>query len=181
MKEEFSKKLEDGEELIIYGVLNVNRTNKQYGRFAIGFVVLLSLWVFAISNIKVKNFSSFSIFITLIILTMSLIYGLIYNIFSKYRRSNEYFITSKRIALYDQKKGFRLENISDIEHLGIVRERDNYGDLIFGFSANNLLHQLRHGMSFKGVDNPRKIVSILSNINENIHVYDDRPTSKFLK
>ena len=62
-------------------------------------------------------------------LTICLIYGLIYNTFIKYKnKNNEYFVTNKRIAIYNSKSGFRIENICDIEHIGIVREKNNYGE-----------------------------------------------------
>ena len=103
-------------------------------------------------------------------------YGLIYNIFLKYKnKNNEYFVTNKRIAIYNLKNGLRIENISDIEHIDITREKNNYGDLMFNFYANNLIEQMKSGMVFGGVENPREIVEIICSINSNIHIYDDKP------
>ncbi len=178
MKNEFINKLEENEKILFYGVSDVSKTNKQYGRFLLGFVVLLLFWILAIIGIKreeILNFKILIIFLTLSILTICLIYGLVYNIFLKYKKkNNEYFVTNKRIVLYN-KKGFRIENISNIEHIGIVREKNNYGDIIFNFYANNLIEQMKNGMSFEGVENPRKVVALISDINDGIHIYDDRP------
>ncbi len=179
MKNEFINKLEENEKILFYGVSNVSKTSKQYGRFLLGFAVLLLFWILIIIGIKsgeILNFEILIIFLTLGILTICLIYGLVYNIFLKYKKkNNEYFITNKRIALYNSKNGFRIENISDIEHIGIAREKNNYGDISFNFYANNLIEQIKNGMSFEGVENPRKLVALISDINNRIHIYDDRP------
>ena len=34
---------------------------------------------------------------------------------------------------------------------------------------------MKNGIGFEGVENPRKIVTIIRNINNNIHIYDDKP------
>lgn len=34
---------------------------------------------------------------------------------------------------------------------------------------------MKNGMSLEGVENPRKIVALISDINNRIHIYDDRP------
>lgn len=184
MKNEFINKLEENEKILFYGVSNVSKTSKQYGRFLLGFAILLLFWILIIIGIKsgeILNFEILIIFLTLSILTICLIYGLVYNIFLKYKKkNNEYFITNKRIALYNSKNGFRIENISDIEHIGIAREKNNYGDISFNFYANNLIEQIKNGMSFEGVENPRKIVALISDINNKIHIYDDRPKKFFI-
>lgn len=179
MKNEFLNKLEENEKILFYGVSNVSKTSKQYGRFLLGFAILLLFWIsfiIAIKNEKILNFKILINFLTLSILTICLIFGGIYNIFIKYKKkNNEYFVTNKRIALYNSKNGFRIEYISDIEHVGIAREKNNYGDVSFNFYANNLIEQMKNGMSFEGVENPRKIVALISDINNKIQVYDDRP------
>lgn len=184
MKNEFINKLEENEKILFYGVSNVSKTSKQYGRFLLGFAILLLFWILIIIGIKrgeILNFEILIIFLTLSILTICLIYGLVYNIFLKYKKkNNEYFVTNKRIALYNSKNGFRIENISDIEHIGIAREKNNYGDISFNFYANNLIEQIKNGMSFEGVENPRKIVALISDINNKIHIYDDRPKKFFI-
>ena len=35
---------------------------------------------------------------------------------------------------------------------------------------------MKNGMSFEGVKNPREIVAKICDINNKIHIYDDRPT-----
>lgn len=179
MYDEFINKLEEDEKILYYGVSNVRKTSKQYFRFLLGFVVLLLFWILVIDTIKSNSILNLNIlicFITLCILTVCLFYGLIYNIFLKYKRkSSEYFITNKRIAIYNLKTGLRIGNISDIERIGIIREKNNCGDLIFNFYASNLIEQLKNTMSFEGVGNPRKIVTLICEVNNRIHIYDDRP------
>lgn len=179
MKKEFINKLDVDEQILFHGFSNVSKTNKQYGRFLFGFFVLSLFWMLTIINIKNYSVLSFKIlitFITLCILTICLIFGLIYNMFFKYKnKNNEYFVTNKRIALYNLKNGFRIENISNIERIGIFREKNNYGDIFFNFYANNLIDQIKSGMSFEGIENPRDVVTIICGINNNIHIYDDKP------
>ena len=112
----------------------------------------------------------------MVILKICLFYGFIYNTFLKYKKKNyQYFVTNKRIALFNPEKGFRIENISDIEHVSIAREKDNYGDVTFNFYSNSFYEQLTNWMSFEGVENPRKIVELISLLNKNVNFYDDRP------
>lgn len=178
MEKEFINKLEDNEKILFYGVSNVSKVSKQYGRFLLVFAILLLFWILTIICAKIEGMSNFNIwimFLILSILTICLIYGLFYNIFLKYKtKNNEYFVTNKRIALYNSKNGFRIESISNIEHIGITKEKNNYGNISFNFNENNLIDQIKNGMSFEGVENPREIVALISNINNKIHIYDDR-------
>ena len=95
-----------------------------------------------------------------------------------------YKVKSLKIFIYynnyryqwNLKNGLRIENISDIEHIGIAREKNNYGDISFNFYANNLIEQMKNGMSFEGIKNPREIVTTICDINNKILTYDDRPT-----
>ena len=113
----------------------------------------------------------------LFILTIGLIYGIIHNTFLKHKNTNnEYFITNKRIAVYIPQKGFKIKNISDIEHIGISREKNEYGDITFNFYSNDIVQQLKNNISFEGVKDPRQIVEKICELNNKIHVYDDRPT-----
>ena len=178
MKEEFITKLDKDERILFHGFSDVSKTSKQYFRFLLALLVLLLFFILNIIVIKIFGATIEIVisFIILCILTISLLYGLIYNIFLKHvNKNNEYFVTNKKIALYNSKNGFKMGNISNIEHIGIVREKKNYGDLIFNFYANNLIEQMKNGIGFEGVENPRKIVTIICNINNNIHIYDDKP------
>ena len=179
MKNEFISKLEEDEKLLWDGVSDVSKTSKQYGRFLLGFAVLLLFWILLMLGMnreKILNIRFLILFIVLSILTICFIYGFIYNVFLKYKnKNNEFFVTNKRIALYHPKRGFRIESISNIEHIGIAREKNNYGDLSFHFRSNNLTEQMKTGMSFEGVENPRKVVELICEINNEIHVYDDKP------
>lgn len=178
MKKEFINELDKDEKILFHGVSDVSKTSKQYSRFLLGLIVLSLFWIIII--ISIKNYSILTVLIIFSILgvfTICLIYGLIYNVFLKYRnKNNEYYVTNKKIALYNSKKGFRIEKISNIEHIGIAREKNNYGDISFSFHANNLIEQIKNGMSFEGIENPREIVAIICDINNKIHTYDDRPT-----
>lgn len=181
MKNEFINKLEENEELLFYGVSDVSKVSKQFGRFLLGVVILLLFWTLIIILIRngliLLNSNIFMFVIILGILTICLIYGLVYNILLKYKsKNNEYFVTNKRIALYTSKNGFRIEKISDIEYMGVTREKNNYGDISFNFYANNLIEQIKNSMGFEGVENPRNIISLISNINNRINIWDDRPT-----
>ena len=178
MEEEFITKLDKDERILFHGFSDVSKTSKQYFRFLLALLVLLLFFILNIIVIKIFGATIEIVisFIILCILTISLLYGLIYNIFLKHvNKNNEYFVTNKKIALYNSKNGFKMGNISNIEHIGIVREKKNYGDLIFNFYANNLIEQMKNGIGFEGVENPRKIVTIICNINNNIHIYDDKP------
>lgn len=178
MYDDFVRKLQTDEKILFYGKSDVTKTSKQVGRFLLGFIVLSFFWILFIVGLRNKNFLNFDIliiFITLLVITFCLLYGLIYNIFLKYKKiNNEYFVTNRRIGMYNSKYGFRIENISNIEHIGIVREKYGYGDLMFNFYADNLVKQMKSGMSFEGIENPRKIVEMLNNLNKNIHIYDDK-------
>lgn len=177
MKNEFIEKLENDEKILFHGFFDVSKTCKQYGRFLLGTIVLVFFWILFFLGAKrfgMLDFDIFCMLFVLILLTGCLIYGFLYNIFFKYKNmDNEYFVTNKRIALYDFKKELRIENISDIEHIGILRGKDNYGDLVFTFYDNNLYKQMKNGMSFEGVKNPREIVVRLFDINNRIRIYDD--------
>lgn len=180
MEKEFINKLEKDEKILFHEFSDMSKTSKQIGRFLLCFVVLLLFWILVINSIKSEgmlNFKILIIFVTLCILTICLFYGLIYNIFLKYKKkNNEYFVTNKRIALYNYKNELRIENISNIEYIGIAREKNNYGDISFNFYANNLIEQMKNGICFEGVKNPRVIVATICKINNKIHIYNDEPT-----
>ena len=147
MKEEFITKLDKDERILFHGFSDVSKTSKQYFRFLLALLVLLLFFILNIIVIKIFGATIEIVisFIILCILTISLLYGLIYNIFLKHvNKNNEYFVTNKKIALYNSKNGFKMGNISNIEHIGIVREKKNYGDLIFNFYANNLIEQIKN-------------------------------------
>jgi hypothetical protein len=183
MKNEFLKKLEKDEKLLFYGVSDVSKTSKQFGRILLLMIVLIIFWIVFILGLKEDNQNFFNVLgnitmvMVFIFLTLCLLYGFVYNVFLKYKnKGNEYFVTSKRIALYDSKNGFMIRNIFDIEHIGIVREKNNYGDITFHFRSNSVLEQLKNNFIFEGIENPRTIVKIITDINKNVHVYDDKPT-----
>lgn len=180
MKNEITKLLENDEKLLFYGKAHVSKTDKQYGRIILISVILMLFWKVILIGIKNGNIDvigSIAMVFILILLTLGILYGLIYNMFLKYKNKyNEYAVTSKRVVLYTIKDGFRFENISDIEHIGIGREKNNYCDITFNFKADTLLNLIKNTMCFEGIENPREVVNQISEINSNIHIYDDIPT-----
>ena len=113
--DEFINKLEKDEKILFHEFSDISKTSKQYCRFLLGFVVLLLFWILAINGIRneeILKFKFLVFFVILCILTICLLYGLIYNLLLKYKKkNNEYFVTNKRIALYNSKNGLRIENI----------------------------------------------------------------------
>lgn len=182
MEKEFITMLDKDEEILVHKYADVSKTSKQYKRFLLGFIVILLFGLLTIVGTKSSRAFSFDFrilmaFGVLIILAGCLLWGFFYNTFFKYKnKNNEYFVTNKKVALYNPKKGFRVENISDIVSIGIFREKNNYGDISFNFSAKDLIDQMKKVMEFEGIENPREIVSIICKINNKIHTYDDRPT-----
>ena len=52
MSNEFINKLENDEKILFHEFSDISKTSKQYGRFLLGFVVLLLFWILAINGIK---------------------------------------------------------------------------------------------------------------------------------
>ena len=85
MKDEFINKLDADERILFYGSSDVSKTSKQYSRFLLGFIVLLLFWILIIMIIQSEgmlDFKIFAIFLVLCLLTICLVYGLIYNVFN---------------------------------------------------------------------------------------------------
>lgn len=191
MKNEF--KLLEGEKIIYEGdCSNVKKTNRHVGRAMLGIAFLLYLDYLMLTT--TIDFPSIIITLVLILMTICLLYGIIYNLFI-YNRTNDekYFITDKRIILIKKGKvkyGF-LDNLSRI---GITGEKNNYSDMTFifknenleeyvengiGFNIKDLLEQFKSVILFKAVYKPRVIVEELLKINNEIQLYDDKPTGVF--
>ena len=120
-------------------------------------------------------------------MTGFILYGLIYNTFLKYKsKNNEYFVTNKRVILYNPKKGFRDESIGNILGMQLVRVKGDYGDITFNFIGNTILEAMQNGMMFEGVKNPQEIVDAICELNDNINYTNDNievdiKVSKWLK
>lgn len=179
MKNEFE--LLDGEKIIYEGdCSNVKKTNKQYGRTIFTVLTIVAFWFIVFIALEQSiNFSTILILLVLILITLCLIYAVIYNLFIKNKKNDEkYIITDKRIILV--KNGIIKNNfVNNIERIGILREKNNYSDLLFVFKDEDLMHQLKNNISFKGVYNSRIIVKELLKINNKFHIYDDKPTGMF--
>ena len=180
MKQEFEKQLGFSEKIYFYGVSNVRKTNNQLGRILLGFIIVLIFFMIIIFDLKENSKIDYQyvvICIILFIITILLIIRVIYDVILRFKRDNdEYFITNRRIALYNLKKGFIIRDISSINQIGVVKEKNNQGDLIFHFVSDYLLKQVKNTINFHGVLNPREIIEFISSINKNVQVYDDKPT-----
>lgn len=180
MNNEFIEKMEEDEKLLYHGKANVNETSMQLFRFILVFVVLAGFWLLV--NLGMKNEGGLTLkgvvmYVFLSIITLAIIYAFIHNTLLKHaKNNNEYFVTNKRVAVYNPKNGLKEGYIENIEHLGINREKSNYGNIVLNFKGSNLLEQIKSSITFDGIENPRRITQIIIDINENIHVYDDRPT-----
>lgn len=179
MDKEFLKNLDGDEELLYSGFACVTKTDKQILNFVMGIVLLIIFWLLFFMGLRNSHGLKFELIVMLIVLviiSISFLYGFFYNICLKYRsKNNQYFVTNKRIAVNNPKIGIRIEDISSIERIGIIRERDNYGDMVFNFYSENILNSMRNSMSFEGVEYPRRVLEIIKGINSNIYVYDDKP------
>ena len=144
MDEKIFNILENNETILYESIANVRKTNNQTFRFIIAVGTLIIFWGLFIIGVKNDyiNFLNIIIFIiTLIIISLGLLYGILYNLIIRYtHKNNKYFVTNERIISYNPKKGFKAKIISDIEHLGITREKDNYGDLTFSFMKTVFLN-----------------------------------------
>lgn len=54
-----------------------------------------------------------------------------------------------------------------------------YGNIVFSFYGNSLYESTMKTMSFVGIHYHRKIVQTITEINNKIHVYDDKPQGIF--
>lgn len=109
MEEEFITKLDKDERILFHGFSDVSKTSKQYFRFLLALLVLLLFFILNIIVIKIFGATIEIVisFIILCILTISLLYGLIYNIFLKHvNKNNEYFVTNKKNSIIQFKKWF---------------------------------------------------------------------------
>lgn len=181
MKDEILKKLKEDEELLFYGVSDVSKTSKQNGRFLLAIVILIIFWICFIVVVRRQirwDDRILASLLALIILTILVFYGIIYNNFLKNKNVNsEYFVTNQRIIVYNASVGFSIGNIFDISNISISREKNNYGDVLFILFRNSSNgEKSSNKICFEGVENPRKIVDIICNINSNIRIFDDRPT-----
>lgn len=175
-----SSVLEQDETVLWSGMAHVEKTSNQFLRFLLMLVVLFVFWflfIIGVNQEKIVDFGLIIFFLILLLLTVFLIYGLIYNMSLKHRnKDNKYWITDKRVILLNVKNGIKKEYISNIEYLGIAREKNGYGDIIFSSYGNNLMEQIKSGFSFEGVENPRGVVRLIIERNSKISIYDDKTT-----
>ena len=171
----------DGEKIIYeFDGSNVKKTNKQYGRIFFALLVIVSFWFGAFVVLRQSiNINTIIIILILLLITISLLYGIIYNMFIYNKSKDEkYFITNMRIILIKDdeiKFGF----INDIERIGILREKNNYSDILFVFSDSDLIKQSKNSICFKGIYNCMNVVDDILKNNNKIHLFDDAPTGIF--
>ena len=53
MSNEFINKLENDEKILFHEFSDISKTSKQYGRFLLGFIVLLLFWTLTIMGKKI--------------------------------------------------------------------------------------------------------------------------------
>ena len=88
MEKEFIAMLEKDEEILVHKYADVSKTSKQYGRFLLGFIVILLFGLLTIVGTKSSRAFSFDFrilmaFGVLIILAGCLLWGFFYNTFFK--------------------------------------------------------------------------------------------------
>lgn len=177
--------LENDEKILFHEKADVKQTNKQTLRYILAAVLLIIFWIIVVKSISINqriDFSISMIIFALFIVSIVLIYGFIYNNLLKYKnRNNEYYVTNKRIILDNSKKGRICKDISDIERVGIYKEKNNYGDIVFNIYSESFYQSIKNSISFEGIRNPREIVNKIKEINENIQIYDDKPQGIMFK
>ena len=175
-------KLEQGEKILFQEEANPNKVDKQIGKFLLLSAVLTFFWFITIRGIvDVINISAIGILFTMIIVTVVAIYGFINNFFLVRKKKGEkYFITNKRIIIVNKGK-FVEKNIFDINQIDISNEKKDYGNLTFNSYDGNLYTSIKNSIGLIGIKNARTIVQTIVNLNNNIHVYDDKPTGIFSK
>ena len=61
MSNEFINKLENDEKILFHEFSDISKTSKQYGRFLLGFIVLLLFWTLTIMGIQSNGILNFKI------------------------------------------------------------------------------------------------------------------------
>ncbi len=199
VKKKFEGMLEEDEKILISSKSNVSKTDMQLGRiFLMALFLLCTIYGLFYAY---KHGGDFDIIIAAVVILfiVLILYAFLYNTVLKYKHKDEfYFVTNKRFVKYSEKTGFNFRYIKDIEHIGIVREKNNYADLDFSFVSMKELNKLndsknisnlaniiilmkdasKTNMSFSGVEDPEYIVSVITGIKSDIHIYDDKPKMK---
>lgn len=173
--------LENDEKILAEGQSNPNLVDKQYSRMILIGIVLVILWIVSIINytdVEVEKRTPGFIVITFL-MTIAAVYAFIHSTILIKKRENEvYYVTNKRIFIVKENT-ISEKNILDIEHIGISKEKNEYGNIVFSFYGNSLYESTIKTMSFIGIHYPRKIVQTITEINNKIHVYDDKPQGIF--
>lgn len=146
--------------------------DKQYSRMKLMGIVLVIIWIVLIISYKEKsNMETTGFIVITFLITIAVVYAFIYSAILIKKRENEvYYVTNKRIFIVKENT-ISEKKILDIEHIGISKEKNEYG--------NNLYESTIKTMSFVGIHDPRKIVQTITEINNKIHVYDDKPQGIF--
>lgn len=177
----------DDEKIIYQNKAHTTKTDKQIWRILLMFFVIGLFWF--LLYIEKDSTNNLTIaFIVILILTLFILYGVIYNFILDIKdKNNEYFVSNKRIFVYNKKNGFSFNYIDKITVISIAREKDIYGDLKFHFdlSLNNPISSIDNMLknkdnvriiTFTGCENPRHLVYLISKMKNNIHIYDDHIT-----
>jgi len=179
-----NKILKENEKIIYTSKANPGKTSTQIYRFVlIGIVLAIFYYLLFLGYNNEDLFDWTIILIVLFLLSVLTIYGLIYNVFLKYRAKNEiYYITDKRIILINGGKVI-FNDIDKVSVIGIAREKNNFGDITFHFNVDitnpleNLTKSIKEvkNITFSGIKKPREVVEIVKKNNKDVYIYDDRP------
>lgn len=168
IKEQFVNSMESDEQLLYYNTSSINKGSSIIVKyllkfFALFIVFLLIILVSSNSVIRLVLILLLGIFTVILVLNF-------YKAFTSNEKiiNNEYFITNKRVALFSSKTGFRAESIFNIRFLGVIKKKNNYGDLVINFNGKNFTEISRSAMRFDYIESPYKVSEVIFGVNPNI-------------
>ncbi len=168
IKEQFINSMESDEQLLYYNVASINKGSSILGKYLAKFLTLLIVFLLIILASSNSVLRLILIFL-LGIFTVILIFRFYKNFNSNEKIiNNEYFITNKRVALFSSKTGFRAESIFNIKFLGVIKKKNNYGDLVINFNGKNFSEISRSAMKFDYIESLYKVAEVIFGVNPNI-------------
>lgn len=66
------------------------------------------------------------------------------------------------------------KNIADISYVGVSREKNNFGNMMFTFKEDNISESIKGCIEFWGIESPRAIVKEILKIVPSITTYDEK-------
>lgn len=168
--------LYNDEEIIFKGKANVEKVDKKIKEYFIFLVVLITSLV-AMFYIFVHNKNFNVILITNILIGMLVV--IIWSIFHNYslmkkNKGAQYLITDRRIIVKYMNCDAIEKNIADISYVGVSREKNNFGNMMFTFKEDNISESIKGSIEFWGIESPRAIVKEILKIVPSITTYDEK-------